>query len=128
VKSNPREGEQHELSVSVLARSRADVPRRQGRQTRPGPDPRRGQVGQIQADHRCLRSHARRGLVRAAAGRLQADAQRQGRRDPGSPGRNARLLRYDPLRGDGRRDSSRQDHPRSAELRPRLRRDQRCDA
>ena len=59
---------------------------------------------------------------------LQADPQRQGRRHPGGPDRNHRLFGHDPHRRHGRGDSPRQDHPRSAQHRPGVRRDQHRDA
>ena len=47
----------------------------------PAPIPEEGKWVSGQAAVRYLRPYARRGLVRAAAGRLQADAEREGRRD-----------------------------------------------
>jgi hypothetical protein len=88
------------------------------------PHPRRGQVGPGQRNPGHLRSHPRHRLVRAPAGRLQADPEHQGRRHRGGPGGNHRLLRHDPLRRYGQRDPHRQDHSGGAEHRPGVRRHQ----
>ena len=57
-------------------------------------------------------------------GACKLTPERQGRHHRGSAGGDHRLLRHDPLRRHGERDPDRQDHSRSAEHRPRVRRDQ----
>ena len=89
----------------------------------PAPIPEEGQWITGQRNYRYFRSDARRRLVRSAAGRLQADAERKEGRHSGSPGGDARLLRHDPLRRHG--------EPRSCPARPSWRRsntDLVCDA
>ena len=55
----------------------------------PAPIPEEGKWVQAKEITDISGSDARRGLVRAAAGRLQADAEREGRRDRGGAGRDA---------------------------------------
>ena len=59
---------------------------RQGRISRPGSHPRRGQMGSGQGDQGYFRLHPRRGLVRTPAGRLQAVPEHQERRHRRGPG------------------------------------------
>ena len=104
------------------------MPAHEGVQPRSRSYSRRGEVGAGKADKGHQRLHARRGLVRASAGGLQALAERQERRDRGSPRRDDRLLGHDPLRRNGLGDPRRQDDSRGSQHRPRLRRDQHRDA
>jgi len=112
----------------LLKRDRAHVPGREGGLSWSCPHPRRGQMGSGKGDFRYQRLHARRRLVRAAAGSLQAHSQRQGRHHRGGAGRDHRLFGHDTFRRHGKRDSSRQDAARGTQHRSRLRCHQHRDA
>ncbi len=90
---DPQTGRQHDREErhAVLTGSREHVPRRQGCYHGPAPIPEEGR-GSRPMRFRHLRPHARCGLVRTAAGRLQADAERQERHHRGGPRRDHRLL------------------------------------
>ena len=94
----------------------------------PAPIPEEGQWVKAYRDLGYQRPDARRWLVRAAAGHLQADAEREKGRHRGSAGGDHRLLRHDPFRRHGGRDPARQDHSGGAEHRPCVRRHQRGHA
>ena len=84
-------------------------------------------MGAGKGDQRYFRAYPRRGLVRPAAGSLQADTQHQERHHRRGAGRDAGLLRHDTFGSHGRRDPHRQDAAGGAEHRPGVRRDQHGD-
>ena len=96
----------------------------EGPEPRSRADSRRGKMDPGQRNQRHFRLYPRYRLVRSPAGRLQAEPEREGRRDPGSAGGDHRLLRYDAFRRHGERNPARQDDPGSAEHRPGVRRHQ----
>lgn len=116
------------IEYAVFQRSKRNVLRRQGTEPRSRAHSRRGEVGSGERSYGYFRAHARRGLVRSAAGRLQTDAERQERRDRGGARRDHRLLGYDAFRGDGGGNPPREDRFGSTQHRPRMRCDQHRDA
>ncbi len=65
------------------------------------PDSRRGKMGVLQGNQGYLRIDTRDRLVCSAAGRLQADAQCQGRHYRRGADRDAGLFGHDPFGGNG---------------------------